>query len=101
MPEALISRITSPGPGVGSGKSRSSTFRPPGKTTPFIAQLSLDHALVGHSAAIHLVIEPLHRRTAEMPTQSGARGATTHDLVTEEGMQVIDRVHLRRGRVFP
>src|SRR5690348_3199865 len=37
MPEALISRITSRGPGVGSGKSRSSSLRSPRKTTPFMA----------------------------------------------------------------
>src|SRR6185295_743021 len=36
MPEALISRITSRGPGVGSGKSLSSSFRSPRNTTPFM-----------------------------------------------------------------
>src|SRR6266849_10825685 len=36
MPEALISRITSRGPGVGSGNSLSSSFRSPRKTTPFM-----------------------------------------------------------------
>src|SRR6185436_2528795 len=36
MPDALISRITSRGPGVGSGKSLSSSFRSPRKTTPFM-----------------------------------------------------------------
>src|SRR3546814_2062202 len=39
MPEALISRTTSPGPGVGSGNSHSSTRRSPAKTTPFISLL--------------------------------------------------------------
>src|SRR5438132_11287332 len=34
MPEAFISSTTSPGPGVGSGKLRSSTLRLPRKTTP-------------------------------------------------------------------
>src|SRR4051812_4650703 len=34
MPEAFISITTSPGPGVGSGKLRSSTLRSPRKTTP-------------------------------------------------------------------
>src|SRR3989475_13327949 len=37
MPEALISRITSRGPGVGSGNSLSSSFRSPRNTTPFMA----------------------------------------------------------------
>src|SRR5215472_2622867 len=37
MPEALISRITSLGPGFGSGNSRSSSFRSPRNTTPFMA----------------------------------------------------------------
>src|SRR5512132_4014895 len=39
MPEALISRITSRGPGVGSGKSLSSSLRSPRNTTPFMALL--------------------------------------------------------------
>src|SRR5205807_2058753 len=36
MPDALISSTTSRGPGVGSGKSRSSSFRSPTNTTPFM-----------------------------------------------------------------
>src|SRR4030095_8022585 len=36
MPEALISSTTSRGPGVGSGNSRSSSFRSPRNTTPFM-----------------------------------------------------------------
>src|SRR5512138_2145331 len=36
MPEAFISSTTSPGPGEGSGKLRSSTLRLPRKTTPRI-----------------------------------------------------------------
>src|SRR5262244_3102798 len=36
MPEALISRITSRGPGVGSGNSLSSSFRSPRNTTPLM-----------------------------------------------------------------
>src|SRR5260370_10944111 len=36
MPEALISRITSRGPGVGSGNSLSSSLRSPRNTTPFM-----------------------------------------------------------------
>src|SRR4029453_10381318 len=34
MPEAFISRMTSPGPGLGSGNSRSSSSRSPRKTMP-------------------------------------------------------------------
>src|SRR2546430_17628156 len=37
MPEALMARTTSPGPGVGSGTSRSSSLRPPRKTMPFMS----------------------------------------------------------------
>src|SRR3979490_2096884 len=37
MPEAFISRTTSPGPGVGSGKVMISPARPPGNTTPRMA----------------------------------------------------------------
>src|SRR6266480_2973387 len=36
MPDALISRITSRGPGVGSGNSLSSSLRSPRNTTPFM-----------------------------------------------------------------
>src|SRR5258708_6969330 len=37
MPEAFISITTSPGPGVGSGKLRTSTFRFPKNTAPRIS----------------------------------------------------------------
>src|SRR5436190_20805328 len=37
MPDALVSRITSLGPGVGSGNSLSSSLRSPRNTTPFMA----------------------------------------------------------------
>src|SRR5262245_46973874 len=36
MPDAFMATTTSPGPGVGSGNSRTSSFRPPRKTTPRI-----------------------------------------------------------------
>src|SRR5678810_930587 len=36
MPDAFMATTTSPGPGVGSGNSRISSFRPPRKTTPRI-----------------------------------------------------------------
>src|SRR4030095_8424805 len=36
MPDAFMATTTAPGPGVGSGNSRSSSFRPPRKTTPRI-----------------------------------------------------------------
>src|SRR5438309_11351469 len=36
MPDALISKITSRGPGVGSGNSLSSSLRSPRNTTPFM-----------------------------------------------------------------
>src|SRR5262249_29682107 len=39
MPEALISRITSRGPGIGSGNSLSSSLRSPRNTTPFMVLL--------------------------------------------------------------
>src|SRR3974390_22650 len=37
IPDALISKITSRGPGVGSGNSLSSSLRSPRNTTPFMA----------------------------------------------------------------
>src|SRR5262245_20063373 len=36
MPDAFMATTTSPGPGVGSGNSRTSSFRPPRKPTPRI-----------------------------------------------------------------
>src|SRR5215470_8312366 len=45
MPEALISMTTSRGPGVGSGKSRSSSCRLPRKTTPCMANLLTSNAV--------------------------------------------------------
>src|SRR5262245_60172596 len=36
MPDAFMATTTSPGPGVGSGNSRTSSFRPPRNTTPRI-----------------------------------------------------------------
>src|SRR5262249_11032940 len=47
MPDALISRITSRGPGVGSGNSLSSSLRSPRNTTPFM--LLLRCALFGEA----------------------------------------------------
>src|SRR5436309_13725419 len=46
MPEALMAMTTSPGPGVGSGNSRSSSFRLPRKTMPF---MSVSFALADES----------------------------------------------------
>src|SRR5262245_62953355 len=43
LPEALISNTTSPGPGVGSGNSRSSNRRSPRNTTPRISSPYDDH----------------------------------------------------------
>src|SRR5712692_11769407 len=46
MPEALISRITSRGPGVGSGNSLSSSFRSPRNTTPFMVSSPCPSAIL-------------------------------------------------------
>src|SRR5262245_10703683 len=49
-----------------------------------------------HPAAIHLELEPAHRRAAEMPAEARARGTAPHDLVGEKRMQIVHRVDLRR-----
>src|SRR5882672_10331188 len=51
MPDALISRITSRGPGVGSANSLSSSLRSPRNTMPFMVpspSAVLERAGVGH-----------------------------------------------------
>src|SRR5215470_17503355 len=55
MPEALISNTTSPGPGVGSGNSRSSNRRSPRNTTPRIASppLLLEQIIDCHPPSGH------------------------------------------------
>src|SRR5262245_37799778 len=81
MPEALISNTTSPGPGVGSGNSRSSNRRLPRNTTPRIyspyddhyAQRGLwlvvpgDHTLPTRRAQ---ETPPHHEETADVPSVS-------------------------------
>src|SRR5215831_17804675 len=52
MPDALISRMTSLGPGVGSGNSLSSNFRSPRKTTPFMVSSGVDVRVTGASAVL-------------------------------------------------
>ena len=44
--------------------------------------------------AIHLVFEALHRRAAEMPGQTGAGRAAPHDLIGQEGMEIVHRIDL-------
>src|SRR5215472_9911548 len=59
MPEALISRITSRGPGVGSGNSLSSSLRSPRNTTPFMLLL-LRGAMFGVLARLCLMQPAVH-----------------------------------------
>src|SRR6516225_2910138 len=56
-PEALISRITWRGPGVGSGNSLSSSLRSPRNTTPFMILLRC--AVFGVLAwlGVHLIVK--------------------------------------------
>src|SRR5689334_10998361 len=61
MPEALISRTTSRGPGAGSGKSRSSSLRSPRNTTPFMPCLSSVRAVL---RPVALGDRDLHRPVA-------------------------------------
>src|ERR1700679_1640427 len=54
-----------------------------------LMNLSLNHALVRHAAAIHLVFQADHRRTAEMPGQPVPGGTARDDLAAQERKQVI------------
>src|SRR2546427_6834509 len=71
MPEALISRITSRGPGAGSGNSLSSSLRSPRNTTPFMVS-SVATILVRHRGNVY----PHARRG------SGRIGMTVYEMRT-------------------
>src|ERR1051325_1951551 len=60
-----------------------------------------DDPFVGDAAAIHFVVQSDHRRAREVPCQPGARGATAHDLASEERVQVEHGVDLRRRGIGP
>src|SRR5438093_284766 len=81
MPEALMAMTTSPGPGVGSGNSRSSSFRLPRKTMPFI---SVSFALVDRCQERLPRAEPREilaecRDDAAGPARRAARGVRRDD----------------------
>src|SRR5881409_663490 len=81
MPEALMAMTTSPGPGVGSGNSRSSSFRLPRKTMPFI---SVSFAFVDERQERLPRAEPPEvlaerRDDAAGPSRRAARGVRRDD----------------------
>src|SRR5213594_478278 len=81
MPEALMAMTTSPGPGVGSGNSRSSSFRLPRKTMPFI---SVSFALVDRCQERLPRAEPREilaecRDDAAGPARRASRGVRRDD----------------------
>src|SRR2546428_13956979 len=81
MPEALMAMTTSPGPGVGSGNSRSSSFRLPRKTMPFI---SVSFAFVDERQERLPRAEPPEdlaerRDDAAGPSRRAARGGRSCD----------------------
>src|SRR2546427_11441542 len=81
MPEALMAMTTSPGPGVGSGNSRSSSFRLPRKTMPFI---SVSFAFVDERQERLPRAEPPEglaerRGDAAGPSRRAARGGRRDD----------------------
>jgi signal transduction histidine kinase len=54
----------------------------------------LDEMLDRHAAAVHLVLEALHGRTAEVPGEARMRGAAAHDLVGQERIKIVHRIGL-------
>src|SRR5215813_12285675 len=103
MPDALISRITSLGPGVGSGNSLSSSFRSPRNTTPFMVSsrawvsAALERARAGHDdlgpvglLAVHLDLGP----------RLGALGPTAGDDPAG-GEGLVRPEHVRELHVEP
>src|SRR5438270_7286290 len=56
---------------------------------------------MGEAAYIHLEIEALHRRAREMPGQTARVGSAADDLVSQERMDVEDRIDLGRRHVRP
>src|SRR5262245_26658761 len=77
----------------------------PAPMTPIVLMSTSDSLsnqdLAGHAANVHLVVEPLNRRPREVPRQPGGHRAVPRDLVREERMQIVHRVRLGRGRIFP
>src|SRR5438477_5210200 len=57
--------------------------------------------LDGDGAAVHLVLEALHGRAAEMPGEARPRRPAVHDLVGEEGVEIVHRVDLGGGGMGP
>src|SRR5262249_53994327 len=55
----------------------------------------------GHAAAVHLVFETLHGRSTEVPSEASSRGAAAHNLLPEEGVEVVHGVDLGGRRVRP
>src|SRR5882762_10321966 len=60
-----------------------------------------DYQLAGEAAHVDLEIEPLDRRPRVMPDQPAGHGAARDELVGDDGVDVIDRVDLRRGDIAP
>src|SRR5438132_1279389 len=103
MPEALMAMTTSPGPGVGSGNSRSSSFRLPRKTMPF---MSVSFALVDESQERPPRAEPpqvLAERgdDAAGAARRAARGVRRDDHARVGPERVTRRQRLGIGHVEP
>src|SRR5213594_95370 len=103
MPEALMAMTTSPGPGVGSGNSRSSSCRLPRKTMPF---MSVSFALVDESQERPPRAEPpqvLAERgdDAAGAARRAARGVRRDDHARVGPERVTRRQRLGIGHVEP
>src|SRR4029450_5716163 len=80
--EAFMATTTSPGPGFGSGKSRTSSLRLPRKTTPRIGP------------PLRLPYHQLRSREGERDAAAGeARGSVDFPRDRERPLVVSDRVH--------
>src|SRR3546814_15177293 len=60
------------------------------------ALFASEHEFARDPAHIHLVVEIFHRRAAELPRQTATCRAAADDLIAEEGIEIINRVDMRR-----
>src|SRR5262245_8522631 len=95
MPDALISRITSRGPGVGSGKSLSSSLRSPRNTTPFMPASSrvVPGVVSPPFLVVQIITEPDGRErqsyvVGEEVQRVAPPGVAPHPDVVQDGLQV-------------
>src|SRR5258708_34890236 len=93
-------QISSPPMGLARDSRRHSS--PSAHNRPaLIGRPGSDDTLDVNRPAIHLVLDVDDRRPVEMPSEPVPGSASAHDLLRQEGMDVMDGVELDRGGVPP